>query len=551
MPRIRKTIAAIATIATLTGLAACGGVKDDSKSATGNGTDSTITIGTTDKVVNLDPAGSWDLGSYAIQTQVFPYLFSTPNGSGKVKPDIAADEGSFNADGSEFTVKLKKGLKFVNGHDLTASDVKFSFDRINKIASPTGPSSLLADIDSVDAPNPTTVVFHLKVKNDVLIRQVLSANAGPIVDEEVFNPNKVTSAEDIIKSRAFAGPYELIAFKLNEYATYKRFDGYKGLFGKAKTENIQVKYFADVSNLKMAITGGDVDVAQRTLTPTDIQDLKKNKNVKVVIGPGGEERFIIFNFKIQPYGESRDNADKAKAKAVREAVADLIDREAISKNVYHGLYEPMYSYVPSSITESTDSLKKAYGDGKGGPDLEKAKKVLKDAGVTTPIDLPIEYTTDYGAASADEFALIKQQLEEGGLFKVDLQQTEKTVLVKDRIVSDDSDGSYPAYQLGWVPSYIDADNYLTPIFRVQGNIKNGWSNQQVEDLIIKETSQTNADERAKTLDEIQNKLTEDLSSLPVLQGNQVVVTAKNIQGAKDTLGPSYRFNYSALSRSEM
>lgn len=99
-----------------------------------------------------------------------------------------------------------------------------------------------------------------------------------------------------------------------------------------------------------------------------------------------------------------------------------------------------------------------------------------------------------------------------------------------------------------VPSYIDADNYLTPIFRAQGNIKNGWSNQQVEDLIIKETSQTNADERAKTLDEIQNKLTEDLPSLPVLQGNQVVVTAKNIQGAKDTLGPSYRFNYSALSR---
>lgn len=88
-------------------------------------------------------------------------------------------------------------------------------------------------------------------------------------------------------------------------------------------------------------------------------------------------------------------------------------------------------------------------------------------------------------------------------------------------------------------------------FRARGNIKNGWSNQQVEDLIIRETSQANADERARTLDEIQNKLTEDLPSLPVLQGNQVVVTAKNIQGAKDTLGPSYRFNYSALSRTEM
>ena len=549
MKSLKRAVAAVTAVAALTGLAACGGVKDDDSATADEGKDATITIGTTDKVVNLDPAGSWDLGSYAIQTQVFPYLFSTPNSSGKVKPDIAADNGSFNADGSEFIVKLKKGLKFANGHDLTSSDVKFSFDRINRIESPTGPSSLLADIASVDAPDPTTVVFHLKVRNDVLIRQVLSANAGPIVDEEVFSPDKVTSAEDIIKGRAFAGPYELTGFKLNEYATYRRFDGYKGLFGKARTKNIQVKYFADASNLKMAVTGGDVDVAQRTLTPTDIQDLKKNKNVNVVIGPGGEERFIVFNFKIQPYGESRDDADKAKAKAVREAVADLIDRKAISKNVYHGLYEPMYSYVPGTIAESNDSLEKTYGDGKGGPDPAKARKVLKDAGVATPVDLPIEYTTDYGAASADEFALIKQQLEEGGLFKVDLQQTEKTVLVKDRIVSESSDGSYPAYQLGWVPSYIDADNYLTPIFRAQGNIKNGWSNQQVEDLIVKETSQTDADERAKTLDEIQDKLTEDLPSLPVLQGNQVVVTAKNIHGAKDTLGPSYRFNYSALSKS--
>ncbi len=549
MKSLKRAVAAVTAVAALTGLAACGGVKDDGSATADEGKNATITIGTTDKVVNLDPAGSWDLGSYAIQTQVFPYLFSTPNGSGRVKPDIAADNGSFNADGSEFIVKLKKGLKFANGHDLTSSDVKFSFDRINRIGSPTGPSSLLADIASVDAPDPTTVVFHLKVRNDVLIRQVLSANAGPIVDEEVLSPDKVTSAEDIIKGRAFAGPYELTGFKLNEYAAYRRFDGYKGLFGKARTRDIQVKYFADASNLKMAVTGGDVDVAQRTLTPTDIQDLRGNKNVNVVIGPGGEERFIVFNFRIQPYGGSRGDADKAKAKAVREAVADLIDRKAISKNVYHGLYEPMYSYVPGTIAESNDSLKKAYGDGKGGPDLAKARKVLKDAGVATPVDLPIEYTTDYGAASADEFALIKQQLEEGGLFKVDLQQTEKTVLVKDRIVSESSDGSYPAYQLGWVPSYIDADNYLTPIFRAQGNIKNGWSNQQVEDLIVKETSQTDAAERAKTLDEIQDRLTEDLPSLPVLQGNQVVVTAKNIHGAKDTLGPSYRFNYSALSKS--
>ena len=88
----------------------------------------------------------------------------------------------------------RSGLKFANGHDLTASDVKFSFDRINKINDENGPSSLLANIDSVEAKDDTTVVFHSKVKNDVTLKQVLSSPAGPIVDEESFDADKLADA---------------------------------------------------------------------------------------------------------------------------------------------------------------------------------------------------------------------------------------------------------------------------------------------------------------------------------------------------------------------
>ena len=545
-----KSAAAIAAAGVIAiALSGCGGVKPATDAAATGGANDTITVGTTDRVINLDPAGSWDLGSYAIQTQVFPYLYAQANGSGDVVPDIAADEGSYNADGSEFTVKLKDGLKFANGHDLTSSDVKFSFDRVNTIKSSTGPSSLISDISAVDAPDPTTVVFHLKTKNNVLIKQILSSNAGPIVDEQVFKADAVTSADDIIKGRAFAGPYELTNFKLNEMAVYKRFDGYEGNGGKAKTANIQVKYYADASNLKLAVANGDIDVAQRTLTPTDITDLGKNANLNVVTGPGAEERYLVFNFKIQPFGDAQSDADPAKAKAVRQTVADLIDRAAIAKDVYKGLYEPMYSYVPSAIGKTAvETLKSTYGDGKGGPDQAKAKKTLADAGITSPVNLSIEYTTDYGAASTDEYAAIKSQLESSGLFTVDLQQTEKTVLVKQRLVTDSSNGAYPAYQLGWVPSYIDADNFLTPIFRKTGNLRNGYTNDQLESLIVAQTTQTDADQRAKTLAQIQDILTQDVPTIPILQGNQTVVTAKSIQGAKDTLGPSYRFNFSALSK---
>src|SRR6478672_9077385 len=165
-PSRRRVLAATAGLAaTALVLTACSGSNDDegdggSTSAAGG----SLTIGTTDKVTTLDPAGSYDNGSFAVMNQIFPFLMNTPYGSPDVQPDIA-ESASFTSP-TEYTVKLKPGLKFANGHDLTSSDVKFSFDRQLKINDPNGPASLLYDLASTDATDPTTVVFHLKTAND-------------------------------------------------------------------------------------------------------------------------------------------------------------------------------------------------------------------------------------------------------------------------------------------------------------------------------------------------------------------------------------------------
>ncbi|WP_428859206.1 ABC transporter substrate-binding protein [Bifidobacterium dentium] len=539
----KKVIAALASVAAIASLAACGGVKDDGSTASGT----TITIGTTDKITSLDPAGSYDNGSYAVQIQVFPFLYSQDYNTSELSPDIAADDGTWSDDGTEFTVRLKSGLKFANGHDLTASDVKFSFDRINKINDENGPSSLLANIDSVEAKDDTTVVFHSKVKNDVTLKQMLSSPAGPIVDEESFDADKLTDADTIVKDNAFAGPYKLTSYKVNEALAYAKNDSYDGLT-PAKNDAVQVKYFADSSNLKMAVQQGQVDVAYRSMTPTDIEDLSKDDKVKVVKGPGGEERFITFNFKIMPYGEKSSEPNADKAKAVRQAVANLIDRDELSTKVYKGTYTPLYSFIPDGLSGHDDTLKEAYGDGEGKPSTDKAKKVLEDAGVTTPVDLKLQYNPDhYGQSSADEYAAIKAQLEEGGLFKVDLQSTEWTQYSKDRVITSDSDGSYPAYQLGWFPDYSDPDNYLSPFFRDGNFVNNGYSNTEVNDLIVKQAGQTDDKEREDMLKEIQKLETDDLSTIPLLQGAQVAVTGSDVKGV--VLDASFRFRYASVTKS--
>jgi peptide/nickel transport system substrate-binding protein len=520
----------------LSGCATSTGGSDEGSNSGGGD----LIVGTTDKVVSLDPAGSYDNGSFVVMNQVYPFLLNSKYGDAKVSPDIA-ESAEFTSP-TEYTVKLKKGLKFANGHALTSSDVKFTFDRMVKINDPNGPASLLGNLASVAAPDDTTVVFTLKNGDDQTWPLILSSPAAPIVDEDVFSPDAVTPDADIVKGDAFAGQYTIDSFKLNELVSYKPNKDYQGNLGAAENTGIQAKYYADASNLKLAIGNGDIDVAFRSLSATDVESLKGNSKVKIVDGPGGEIRYIVFNFDTMPFGAKTAEADPAKALAVRQAMADLIDRNAVAKDVYKDTYSPLYSFVADGMPGATTVLKDMYGDGNGGPDQAKAEKVLKDAGVTAPVTLNLQYNGDhYGPSSGDEYAAYKTQLEKGGLFKVNLQQTEWVQYSKDR-----SADVYPMYQLGWFPDFSDPDNYLAPFFLKENFLANHYDNPAVNDAIVKEQTESDAGKRLEEIGQIQEMVAKDLSTLPILQGKQVAVVGKNVQGT--TLDASFKFRYAPLKK---
>ena len=546
--RRRGLAAGAGLVATALVLAACSGGSggDDETDGGGDSAGGALMIGTTDKITTIDPAGSYDNGSFAVMNQVYPFLMNTPLGSPDVEPDIA-ESAEFTSP-TEYTVTLKPGLTFANGHDLTSSDVKFTFDRQLSIFESgadggNGPGSLLYNLDSVDAPDDTTVVFHLKSEDDQVFPQILSSPAGPIVDEEVFAADALTPDDDIVAGEAFAGPYTITDYSQNDLVVYQANPDYQGLLGAPKNDEVTVQYYTDASNLKLDVQQGNVDVAFRSLSATDIEDLRGDDKVKVVDGPGGEIRYIVFNFDTQPYGATTSEADPAKALAVRQAVADLIDREEIADQVYKGTYTPLYSYVPEGLTGATESLKPLYGDGDGGPDAGKAASTLEAAGVETPVQLSLQYSNDhYGPSSGEEYALIKDQLEATGLFSVDLQTTEWVQYAKDRTTD-----VYPAYQLGWFPDYSDADNYLTPFFLTDNFLGNHYDNQEVNDLILQQAVTADADERTALIEQIQDAVAQDLSTVPYLQGAQVAVVGTDVTGAEDTLDASFKFRYGALA----
>lgn len=521
-------------------LAGC--VSDDS-SGGGSSSGSSggpVIIGTTDKVTTLDPAGSYDNASLAVQTQVFPYLVNTDYNSTEVVPDLAKT-AEFTSP-TEYTVTLPDGLKWSNGNDLTSADVKFSFDRNVKINDPNGASSLLYNLESVETPDATTVVFNLKSENDQVFPYILTSFPGAIVDDEVFSADAVTSDSDIVDADAFGGPYKITSWDFNKTVEFAPNENYNGLIEAPANEGVILSYFADSSNLKLAVQEGEIDVAHRSLSATDVSDLRENDEVQVVDGPGGEIRYIVFNFNTQPYGETTADADAEKALAVRQAVADLIDRDTLSEQVYKGTYTPLYSYVPEGFTGATEVLKDEYGDGEGGPDAAKAKARLEAAGVTTPVELSLQYSSDhYGPSSGDEYALIKSQLESDGLFTVDLKSTEWVQYSEDRTAD-----VYPAYQLGWFPDYSDADNYLTPFFLTENFLGNHYSDPKTDDLILAQAVETDETARAALIEEIQEQVATQLSTVPYLQGAQLAAAGTDVEGL--VLDASFKLRYASITK---
>jgi peptide/nickel transport system substrate-binding protein len=352
----------------------------------------------------------------------------------------------------------------------------------------------------------------------------------------------VTPDKEIVKGEAFDGQYKIDSYDFNNLITFKANPNYDGLLGAAKTSSVTLKTYTDASNLKLDVQQGNIDVAYRSLSATDTASLRTNKKVKVVPGPGGEMRYIVFNFNTMPYGATQPDANAAKALAVRVAAADLIDRSEIASQVYKNTYTPLYSFVPDGLTGATTVLKDLYGDGKGGPDQAKAKKVLADAGVSTPVVFKLQYNTDhYGESSTDEYALVKSQLEATGLFTVNLQSTEYTQYSKDR-----SADVYPAYQLGWFPDYSDADDYLTPFYGADSFLVNHYSNDAVIAEIQKQATESSAAARKTQIEDIQAKVAADLPILPLLQGKQAAVTGTDISGT--TLDGSFKFRFGTLSK---
>ncbi|MFC4504721.1 MULTISPECIES: ABC transporter substrate-binding protein [Streptomyces] len=513
-------IAAIVSISLVSG---CGLLGDEGSDESGP-----ITVGTTSAPSTLDPAAAWD-GSWELFRNIYQTLLSYPTGATEPQPD-AAKSCEFTDNSSRvYHCELREGLKFSNGDKLDAKAVKHSIDRVLAINADTGPAGLLGSLDSVQTSGDRDVTFNLN-KADATFPFVLATPGMSLVDPDDYPAKSLRKASGIVGS----GPYRLQSYGSGKQAVLVRNDSYEGTADR-KNDAVTIRYFQDSGAMVKALRGGEIDATYQGLAADDIVALEadggENEGLQLVEGAGSNINYLVFNPK-DPWSNKL---------AVRRAVAQVVDRDAIAHNIYQDTVDPLYSMVPTGLTGHTSG----FFDNFGEPDADKARQILTQAGITETVPLTLWYTTDrYGSDTALEFKELKRQLEASGLFKVTLKSRPWNTYVLGY-----QKGEYPVFGRGWAPDFPDADNFIAPFVGDQNALGTPYPAKEITQVLLpRSREESDRASVAKEFEEAQQILVDDARLLPLWQGKQYLATNEDISGAERSLDPSTIMMMWELSR---
>lgn len=369
----------------------------------------------------------------------------------------------------------------------------------------------------MEAAGDRDVVFHLN-KPDATFPFVLATPAMSIVDPDDYPAHSLRKDGKVFGS----GPYTLKSYDDGKRAQLVRNDRYKG-FAQRENSAVTIRYFQDSATMVKALRDKQIDVTYRGLAADDIIALqgRASKSLQLVDGSGTDINYLVFNPKDRWAGNI----------AVRKAVAQLVDRGAITHKIYRDTVDPLYSMVPKGLTGHTTAFFDDFGD----PSVPKARTLLTDAGIHQRVPLTLWYTSDrYGSETGLEFRELKRQLDASGLFTVTLKSRPwKTY------VTGYQKGEYPVFGRGWFPDFPDAENFIAPFVGQQNALGTPYVSTRITDVLLPESRrESDRADVVKEFEDAQQVLVDDARLLPLWQGRQYVAASDDISGGEQALDPS-------------
>lgn len=301
----------------------------------------------------FDPVGMYDLVAYGLVAQCFEFL-CTLGDNGDIAPGLAT-EWSSNADATEWTFKLREGVKWQKGGDFTADDVAATMDRLVE-----GGNSGLGGIiskGSVTAPDPLTAVIKLDKPVGLFPALVSVFNA-----QTVITPKGYTLGSTLDKNPDGTGPWILESLDPTTKATFKRNPDYWG--GAPSLDTVEFQFFPDTDTQVTALQAGAVDVVMQFQASTGT-GLFTDSNTNVTVLQASTHRQLWM----------RCDTGQFKDKRVRQALALTLDRPALISTLFDGKADLGNDHVIAPIFPYFDKTQ-----AQRVRDIEKAKSLLADAG---------------------------------------------------------------------------------------------------------------------------------------------------------------------------
>ena len=480
-------------------LVACGGNGDkkegaDAGASTGK---DTLVIAQGADAKSLDPHASNDNPSSRIRVQIYDRLMDLDD-NGVPQPMLA--ESWERPDDKTIIFHLRKGVKFHNGDEMKASDVKFSLERA--LASPEV-SHILAGINGVEVIDDYTV----KVTTEKPMAAILN-NLSHITIAILSERATKEAGDKFGQNPVGSGPYKFVSWQSGDRVTLEAFPEYWQ--GEAPVKNVVYRNIVEETNRTIGLETGELDIIY------DIQGLDKNKlrddeRFVLIEGPQVSMTYLGFNMKKAPYDNPK----------VREAISYAIDQKPIIDTVFLGAGEAGNSIIGPNVWGYYDVEKYTQ-------DIEKAKALLAEAGF--PDGFKAKIWVNDNPVRRDTAVILQDQLKQIG---IDL--TIETV-EWGAFLDGTARGDHEMFLLGWGtvtrdPDYGIYELVSTSTMGSAGN-RSFYSNPTVDKLLEEGRTELDPEKRKAIYKEIQEIIRKDIPMYMIIYPLQNVVTQKNIKNFK-------------------
>lgn len=437
----------------------------------------------------LDPHRTTAASSFQITNNIFDTLVKvTPEG--KFIPGLA-ESWEISEDGLTITFSLRKGVTFHNGREMTAEDVKFSFERLKNEESPR--SGDYANIVEINVLDDYTIEFVTENLNVSLLSDFAYPWAAIVAEE---------AEADLRNKPIGTGPFKLEEWIPQQQLVLTKNENH---YDPAFLDKVTFKIMPDATSRVSALQAGELDII--SVTGDLVSQFEGNDSFTIIENETNAIQLMAMNLENEALADVR----------VRQAINYAVNKEALIETVWWGYGQEIGSHYPPMLKEYVDTTDVIRYD------PERAKELLADAGYADGLELDMYLPAPY-QAYVDAGQIIADELQKVGI-TVNIEIVEWGVWLEDIYKNRQYDLTVVGHT-GRLDPYILLARYHTDSAENYFN----YSNDRVDEILTLVTKEVDEEKRLALYQEIQEILAEEVPALYIQSPIELVVTASDVAG---------------------